>query len=641
MMTAPSVDRVQEFLGRLEAVKKNGSGWQARCPAHEDRVASLSVKQGDDGNLLAFCHAGCSFDDVIRAAEMPRRTRAATPDLSVIRARPGVKAEYDYTDVNGELVFQSVRFEPKDFRQRRPDGRGGWIWKVDGVQLVPYNLPALREAASLGKTIFVVEGEKDADVLNGLGLCATTNVGGAGKWRDEYSAHFEGAARVVVVPDNDRAGEDHARRVAESVRGVVPDVRLLQPLPGVPPKGDVSDWIALGHTIAELWELVEAPARAPSKAFPTKRLLVGEPPAPIQMAIDGRLIDCDINVTAAHGGGGKSIDAIAVAISAATGRPLYSTLKVNRVGPVLMVVPEDGESGARMMVDAIAVGMKLTPDESALLTERLHIVADDTLVDITADAARIADTALSVGAVLVILDPLANLLNGKEENDNNVAGSTLDALRREVCRRARATVLLNVHLRKPGKDGPSDADVTAHDIRGGGGWVNGARLAFSLKKSGNRRTLTAIKANRVKGDTRHELELSIVADPANEAHWLSCTLTDANRGATSETLTAGLGRPLNANEMRSLGCLDDRQEPGLRISWSRWKETAGIKPDTLKSIKDRLVTGGLIEPIPSGKKTRFGSAEYAYGITRAGRMALATGWAHERASGEEVTSGDA
>src|SRR5262249_1575088 len=100
-------------------------------------------------------------------------------------------AYYDYTDEAGSVLFQVVRFEPKTFRQRRPDGHGGWVWNLDGVRLVPYRLPELIAALANNNPIFIVEGEKDVDRLWSLNIPATCNPQGAGKWRDDYSKNFE------------------------------------------------------------------------------------------------------------------------------------------------------------------------------------------------------------------------------------------------------------------------------------------------------------------------------------------------------------------------------------------------------------------------------------------------------------------
>ena len=158
-----------------------------------------------------------------------------------------IVATYDYTDEFGTLLFQVVRLAPKTFRQRRPDGKGGWIWNLEGVTRVLYRLPDLIEAIALERRVFVVEGEKDVETLARLGIVATCNPGGAGKWRDAYADQLAGAD-VVVLPDHDKAGRDHAEAVARSLAGKAARIRLLE-LPGLPDKGDASDWFAAGGTV--------------------------------------------------------------------------------------------------------------------------------------------------------------------------------------------------------------------------------------------------------------------------------------------------------------------------------------------------------------------------------------------------------
>jgi len=148
-----------------------------------------------------------------------------------------IVATYDYQDESGTLLFQSVRYEPKDFTQRRPDRKGGWVWNLDDTRRVLYRLPQLLMA----DTAYVNEGEKDTDRLWSLGLPATTNPQGAGKWRAEYSQTLAGK-RVVILPDNDEPGEPHALQVARSLLPVAAAVKIVR-LPGLPPKGDVSNWL--------------------------------------------------------------------------------------------------------------------------------------------------------------------------------------------------------------------------------------------------------------------------------------------------------------------------------------------------------------------------------------------------------------
>jgi putative DNA primase/helicase len=191
-------------------------------------------------------------------------------ELSEPKAKKRIVAQYDYRDEQGELLFQVCRMEPKDFRQRRPDGNRGWIWSTKGVRQVPYRLGDV--TAGRDGRIYVVEGEKDADRLAGLGLIATTNPGGAGKWNLRFSQYFEGA-EVAVIADNDQAGRDHACAVASNLAPAAANVRVLE-LRGLPEKGDVSDWLDAGGTIEELDALVAAvpifdpPAKMPLRAPP-------------------------------------------------------------------------------------------------------------------------------------------------------------------------------------------------------------------------------------------------------------------------------------------------------------------------------------------------------------------------------------
>ncbi|MDD2901551.1 MAG: AAA family ATPase [Syntrophales bacterium] len=212
------------------------------CPAHDDKTPSLSISQSN-GRVLVKCFGGCSQAAVIDALQ----ARDLWPSTNGDRARtpkPRIVATYDYLDAAGKLVFQVVRREPKDFLQRRPDGKGSWIWNLEGVPRVPYRLPELLKA----DTVFVVEGEKDVHSLEALGLTATCNPGGAGKWRKEYNQYFKGK-QVVILPDNDPpdknfpegAGRAHAQDVARHLQGVAASIKMIE-LPGLPDKGDVSDW---------------------------------------------------------------------------------------------------------------------------------------------------------------------------------------------------------------------------------------------------------------------------------------------------------------------------------------------------------------------------------------------------------------
>ena len=259
-----------EYPTARELTEKIGGKWNehmhrgnGRCPAHDDADPSLDIAERN-GTTLLICRAGCSQDRVIRAlrAKGLWPERCANGKANGHAALSRIVATYDYNDTEGIPRFQAVRYQPKTFKQRRQDGKGGWIWNLPldpAHRFLPYRLPELTEAIAYDRPVFVVEGEKDVEnAATKLGITATCNAGGAGKWRPEHAAYMKDAD-VAIIPDNDDAGRNHAEDVAESLAGIAKRIRILT-LPDLPPKGDLSDWIGAGGTADQLWTLL---ARAP------------------------------------------------------------------------------------------------------------------------------------------------------------------------------------------------------------------------------------------------------------------------------------------------------------------------------------------------------------------------------------------
>lgn len=242
-----------EFAGMVGA-RKTSTGWQANCPAHADDTASLSIAEGDDGRLLVHCHAGCEFHDIIEATETYTPREPKRPAMPGDAPTQTIVDAYSYHDQDGVLQYQVVRLEPKSFRPRRPDGAGGWLYNMKGVTRIPYRLPDwYHEPAN--RLVFIVEGEKDANAAYGLGCIATTVAGGAAAWRGEMATWFADR-KVVIIPDNDEAGEKFAAAVYASLYPIAASVKVVR-LPGLAIKGDLSDWIAAGGTKEELTQLVK------------------------------------------------------------------------------------------------------------------------------------------------------------------------------------------------------------------------------------------------------------------------------------------------------------------------------------------------------------------------------------------------
>lgn len=174
--------------------------------------------------------------------------------------KPKITATYSYEDENGKLLLEVVRFEPKDFRQRQPNVTGGWNWSVKSVRQTPFRLPQLL-AADPAAPVFIVEGEKDVLRLESLGLVATCNSGGAGKWPDTLNEHFNGR-HVVILADNDAPGRKHADNVSRALDITAADTRVLC-LPNLPAKGDVSNWLDAGGTADQLLKMAKEPSNHP------------------------------------------------------------------------------------------------------------------------------------------------------------------------------------------------------------------------------------------------------------------------------------------------------------------------------------------------------------------------------------------
>ena len=177
-------------------------------------------------------------------------------------------ATYDYADANGKVIFQKVRGLPgtkNRFWLRRPDGKGGWHNGTKGVDTkLLYRLPEILKAIAAGREIAIAEGEKDCNSLSAIGIPATCNVGGASepdkqpKWYREHSEQLRGAS-IIIFNDNDMPGYAHADAIVKASIGVAARIRrldLAKHWPDIPKGGDISDWLAKGHSREELDTLI-------------------------------------------------------------------------------------------------------------------------------------------------------------------------------------------------------------------------------------------------------------------------------------------------------------------------------------------------------------------------------------------------
>jgi len=252
------------FCSKLEKVKQTSNGIEALCPAHDDKKASLTASRNGE-KILFKCQAGCINNEILQIIDMEWNQFFVHNDNSKTPKKKEV-CRYRYENKDGKHAFDVVRLEPKTFRPQRPDGK----WSLKGVERVPYRLPELLQGVKDSKLIFLLEGEKDVDSAMAMGLIATTFVGGAGKWRDEYSEYFRGAD-VVLMPDNDFPGLKGMTEIATKLHGTASRIRMLE-LPGLGPRqekhgNDFSDWAELeGNTKNTLEKIIsELPEWLPEK----------------------------------------------------------------------------------------------------------------------------------------------------------------------------------------------------------------------------------------------------------------------------------------------------------------------------------------------------------------------------------------
>jgi hypothetical protein len=369
-----------------------------------------------------------------------------------------IVAEYDYRDENDKLVFQVVRLDPKDFRQRKPAAGGGWEWGVRGATLIPYRLPELIEDLAAERTVYIVEGEKAVDYLRSQGIPATCNPMGAKKWDASLTKWFEGAD-VIVVADNDRAGREHVEIVCDALNGIA-SVRLLDP-PGVAEKGGLDDWMRTNSADADaLGKMALANAYARGKGGPFKSRygalwlheLMGET-SHMAWVVKGVVPAKAFGGIVGEPSCGKSFLGLDLAFTtgvlARTGADWFGHRTFH--GGVVYLAAE-GQAGFIKRVRVLTERHKIQPDPSmpfVLLPTAVDLCSPEgdtagLIAEIQAHAARMA-APLS----LVFVDTLNRAMGGGDENSSEDMGAFIRACDR-IREATGATVVVVHHLNASG-----------------------------------------------------------------------------------------------------------------------------------------------------------------------------------------------
>ncbi len=388
----------------------------------------------------------------------PSKTNGAAPP-----ERKREIASYDYTDEDGNLIFQVVRYEPKTFVQRRKE-RGRWIYQVRGVRQVPYRLPELVEAIANERTVYISEGEKDVDNLTKLGVIATCNAGGAGKWQADWAEIFRDAD-VVLLPHNDQAGRDHMAMVGASLVDVARSVRLLT-LPGLALKGDVSDWMAAGGTAEALHELAaSAPpfgAQFNSRFGGLRWEDIGRFAGAVGYSwlVEDIIPLGEISLVYGDSGTSKSFDMFDMGMCVARGQTFNG--RTVEPGLVVYVAAEAGKGFAKRKI-AYSIQHELDPAVPLpfyLCTKRPNFFLDDNdaiaLIEEIKAVAKTYNTPLR----LIVIDTLSALAPGMNEN----ASQDVSMVRRRLVmlqEQFEAAVVLVHHKPKGGSTPRGHGSLTA------------------------------------------------------------------------------------------------------------------------------------------------------------------------------------
>ena len=450
---------IADLVQRLDA-KQNGDGWVAKCPAHDDRIPSLSINEGSDGRILLHCHADCDTDAILAALGLTRRDLfAQNGGEAPARTRSSesrIVATYDYQNANGNLLFQTLRFEPKNFRQRRPNGNRGWIWNLDGTEPVLFRLPEVTKDVREGFPVFLCEGEKDVLALVEHGFSATCNPMGAKKWRDSYSEILRDAD-VIIVADKDRPGREHAQLVASKIHGIAKFVRVIE-LPDVNQKSvkDAADFFQAGGAVDQLSDLAgNAPEWTPDQSNPVEpnepliefksplELKNFVPPPGIILVGDCHITKGTVYVEAGPPGVGKSFASVALGIAGATKAEWFG-LPVHRPFKTMIIQTENGQfrlfrQFSELDCELLENYMRICPPPPFGLCFRREDFRK-----------QLSDAVQEFAPDVVIVDPWNAVAR---EQDSKEYLDTFDALKSVLPRGDDAPALgIVAHTRKPKSD---------------------------------------------------------------------------------------------------------------------------------------------------------------------------------------------
>ncbi len=480
---------INELLKRFDSAKPSGHNqWRALCPAHADTQPSLNIREADD-RILLHCFAGCSFESILEQLQLHPKDLLLRDNghnhKRIASTNRKIVAEYDYRDADGTLLYQSIRYEPKDFNQRRPDGNGGWIWSLKdaddkmAVPLVIYRFSEVLRARETGQLVFVGEGEKDVEALRKFGLTATTNAMGSGKWRYEYSQQLVGC-NVVILPDKDEAGLKHAKQVETSLLGIARTVRVIE-LPGENII-DVSDWIDQGGTRNELEQILTNESQSDSGPGKTVLHCMADIEAEsVSWLWHPYIPRGKLTLLEGDPGVGKSWVTLSITTAISTGRGL-GEMNLPMPHKVLLASAEDG------------LGDTIRPRLDSLGANVSNVFAIEGALTLDNDkgVATLEEYVASTEPSLVVIDPLVAYMGGRVDlHRANEVRQVMAGLAR-IAERYGVAILAVRHLTKGGMSKAIYRGIGSIDLTAA---CRSVLLAGCDPEINERRALVHIKSN--------------------------------------------------------------------------------------------------------------------------------------------------
>lgn len=467
----------ETVLDKLQSVKRNGKGWTALCPSHDDKKASLSISESEDGRVLLNCFAGCSNDLVLEKIGLDFKD--LFPSQNGHNSKAKIIETYDYSAETGELLFQVVRTDPKGFFQRRPDGKGGWINNLQNTQRVLYRLPELLKA----ENVHIAEGEKDVENLRSVGLTATTCAGGAGKWRPEYNEFLKNK-NVIILPDNDGPGKDHAEQVAKSLLEIAKSIKIIS-LPNLPPKGDVSDYLETldSRTTEEILEnlnslIDQTPEFQLSQSDSLSKFIhISQLPSiPVEEAVENCIPENSRVILGGPPESAKTMASLDLMISLSTGLPFLNHFNINRPRNVIFIDKESGPNRLGLRTRSLCQGKGIELENLKIWAASMNGIFLDRpeMID---DIKRAVDIN---EAETLVIDSLVRIHRQNPNEERAMADffEKVDRLR-DLLR----LIIIIAHTRKP-VQGVKDDSVFA--LRGSGdigGWCDQAFLFEKVRNA--------------------------------------------------------------------------------------------------------------------------------------------------------------